>query len=144
MQNLKRIERPPLSESALQEMTRRIVAEYNPYRIILFGSRARGTEDKESDIDLYVEMDSDEPKHERRGRIRKAVDERRWPIDFIVLTPKEAAIERQMVSMLVPVIEKEGRVLYERPGPRIEVDVEEVPDEVQLWVQKAESDRIAM
>jgi predicted nucleotidyltransferase len=37
-----------------QEITRRIVAEANPVKVILLGSRARGTAQPGSDLDLLV------------------------------------------------------------------------------------------
>ena len=40
----------PLTETDLQEMTRRIVAAANPVKVMLFGSRARGR--LGSDVDL--------------------------------------------------------------------------------------------
>ena len=43
-------EYPPL----YQEITRRIVAEANPVKVILFGSQARGTAHPGSDVDLLV------------------------------------------------------------------------------------------
>jgi predicted nucleotidyltransferase len=35
-------------------MVERIVAKFHPLRIVLFGSRARGTDTPDSDIDLLV------------------------------------------------------------------------------------------
>ena len=50
-----------------------LVAEFNPARIILFGSVATGTDGPDSDIDLLVVLD-DAPMSERR---RKMVELRR-------------------------------------------------------------------
>ena len=41
-------------ESTLNEITKRIVKEADPDKIILFGSRAKGEEKKESDYDICV------------------------------------------------------------------------------------------
>jgi predicted nucleotidyltransferase len=43
-----------LTETDLQEITRRIVAAANPVKVILFGSQARGTAHPGSDLDLLV------------------------------------------------------------------------------------------
>jgi predicted nucleotidyltransferase len=43
-------------KEAIEEMVRRIVERFDPERIILFGSHARGTANPDSDIDLLVVM----------------------------------------------------------------------------------------
>jgi predicted nucleotidyltransferase len=43
-----------LTETDLQEITRRIVAAANPVKVILFGSQARGIAHPGSDLDLLV------------------------------------------------------------------------------------------
>jgi predicted nucleotidyltransferase len=47
-----------VTESLLQEITRRIVEGFDPKKVILFGSQASGTSRADSDIDLLVIMDS--------------------------------------------------------------------------------------
>lgn len=47
-------EMPPV-----EEIARRIVARFDPRRVILFGSRARGDQGAESDVDLFVEMETE-------------------------------------------------------------------------------------
>jgi predicted nucleotidyltransferase len=42
----------PLPVTLLEEMTRRLVAELQPERIILFGSYAWGAPTEDSDVDL--------------------------------------------------------------------------------------------
>ena len=53
--------RPPVTEALLAGITQRIVAAFQPDQIVLFGSYAYGAPDLESDVDLLVVMDSDEP-----------------------------------------------------------------------------------
>ena len=38
----------------LEQITRRIVEGFHPQRLILFGSRARGDERRDSDVDLLI------------------------------------------------------------------------------------------
>lgn len=51
----------PLSQedqdACVQEIVRRIVAGFNPKRVFLFGSRARGDHHPDSDVDLLVEVE---------------------------------------------------------------------------------------
>jgi len=103
-----------VDEALLQEITTRIVEHCRPRRIVLFGSRAWGTQRRDSDVDLFVEMESNESPHERRMRIRRLFQGRRWGLDLLVYTPDEIVAERAIPGTMVPVIEREGRVLYER------------------------------
>jgi hypothetical protein len=49
--------RRAITDPKLEEAARRLVDALNPRRIILFGSRARGTNRTESDYDLLVVSD---------------------------------------------------------------------------------------
>ena len=108
------LERPPIDEALIQEITRRIVEALHPHRVILFGSRARGDARPNSDIDLFIEMDSTERPYYRHGSARGALRGVRASIDVIVMTPEEVAARRNSLFSLVPIIEREGRVLFQR------------------------------
>ena len=47
-----------LQEPPIEQITRRIVEAFRPRRIVMFGSRARGTAGRDSDLDLMVEMET--------------------------------------------------------------------------------------
>ena len=110
------LECPPVDEALIQEIVRKIVAAFNPRRIILFGSRARGHERADSDIDLFIEMETNLHPIKRRTQIRELFERQWWGMDLIVKTPAEVIRERDSLISLVPDIESEGKVLYERPG----------------------------
>ena len=42
----------------IDEVTRHIADRFDPVRIVMFGSHARGDADEESDIDLFIEMET--------------------------------------------------------------------------------------
>jgi predicted nucleotidyltransferase len=111
---LKSLERPPVDEALIQEVVRKIVTAFNPHRIILFGSRARGDQRGDSDIDLFVEMETDLHPIKRRTQIRELFERQWWGMDLIVKTPDEVRRERDSLISLVSDIESEGKVLYER------------------------------
>lgn len=113
---LQPIAHPPVDQALIQEITRKIVAAFNPRRIILFGSRARGGAHPDSDVDLFIEMETNLHPVERRAKIRNLFDDQWWPMDILVYTPQEVAERRNSLVSLVPVIEREGEVLYERSG----------------------------
>jgi len=46
----------PATDRAIHAMVRRIVRQFRPERVILFGSHARGEAGPDSDVDLLVVM----------------------------------------------------------------------------------------
>ena len=103
-------------EPPIEEIVRRIVATFQPRRIVMFGSRARGDTRPDSDLDLMVEMETQDPPAQRVRGIDALFGLRRWAMDLVVYTPAELESQRQYRNSLVRVIESEGRVLYEQPG----------------------------
>lgn len=103
-----------ITEDLLVEITSKIVERFHPRRVVLFGSRARGQAHSESDVDLFVEMESDLTPPERAIAIDEIFGLRDWPLDLIVYTPQEVERYRNVHGTLMKRIESEGRVLYER------------------------------
>ena len=102
------------ADAKLNEVVRRIVAKFNPVRIILFGSRARSEPGPDSDADLLVVMPV-------RGSRRKAATEVDlslvgvdMPVDVIVVTPEDVERDRGSFGTLIRTALLEGRVLHER------------------------------
>lgn len=109
---LRTLERPPIDDALIAEITRRIVEGVNPRRVILFGSRARGDAKPNSDIDIFVEMESLESPVERHAKVRLLLRGLRASMDLIVMTPDEVAARRNSRVSMVPRIEREGKILY--------------------------------
>jgi predicted nucleotidyltransferase len=95
-------------------MARRIVAQFQPERIVLFGSYARGNAGPDSDIDLLVVMPVSGSKLDKQVEIRVALHDIRFPKDIIVVTPDEWRKQRTIPGTIVRPARLEGRVLYER------------------------------
>jgi predicted nucleotidyltransferase len=87
--------------------------EYQPEKIILFGSYARDETDEYSDLDFVLIKKTDKRFLERLIEVAKLIDNDLGDVDVFVYTPEE--FER-MIEWGNPFIErvlKEGRVLYE-------------------------------
>jgi predicted nucleotidyltransferase len=76
---------PPVTDALLADITQRIVEKFQPYKVVLFGSYAYGTPNLDSDVDLLVVMDSDEPMVQRIRRVREVAKVRFLPMDVAVL-----------------------------------------------------------
>lgn len=60
-----------ISRKKINEVINRIVNNCDPEKIILFGSQARGKQNKDSDLDIMVIKDSNLPLNKRERTIRK-------------------------------------------------------------------------
>ncbi len=100
-------------DSVLAEIVRRLVAEFAPARIYLFGSRARGDAGPDSDYDVMVLV---REQHEPGYRLAQqayrllrgvpaAVDVLVWPQDLFER-------RRTLPASFAATIEREGRTLY--------------------------------
>src|SRR5690349_17271662 len=105
-----------MHEPPIEQITRTIVNAFAPRRIVMFGSRARGTARPDSDLDLMVEMETDRSPPRRAMAIDELFGIRRWAMDVLVFTPDEVRQQRRFRNSLLNVIEREGKTLYEQPG----------------------------
>ncbi len=101
-----------ITEADLQEMAQRIAVVANPIKVILFGSRARGTARANSDVDLLVIEREPVSHHRESVRLRGLLRDFGVPIDIVVLGQAFAERYRDIPGSLVYPALKEGRVLY--------------------------------
>lgn len=99
----------------IEQVTRAIVEHFHPNRIILFGSQARGDARPDSDLDLFVEMETSARPVERMIAIDAIFGLRFWPMDLVVYTPEEVRQMRRIKGSFLNQIEAEGALLYEQP-----------------------------
>jgi predicted nucleotidyltransferase len=95
-------------------MAERIVRDYDPAKIILFGSHARGEAGLESDIDLLVVLPEVANKRQAAVAIRRILRDLPVPKDIVVTTPEEIARRGDLVGTVLRPALREGKVLYER------------------------------
>ncbi len=98
----------------IQEMVDRIVQEFDPQRIILFGSHARGDAGWDSDVDFLVVMPVEGSRRKKTTEIDRALADRKLPVDLIVVTPEHFERYRNVVGTIIYPACREGKVLYER------------------------------
>jgi predicted nucleotidyltransferase len=94
------------------EMVKRIVRQFAPERIILFGSQATGRAAPDSDVDLLVVMPLKRPKPEQELAILKALRRYTVPKDIVVTTPEDFAWRSRVPGTIERPAAREGRVLY--------------------------------
>jgi uncharacterized protein len=89
-----------------------LLKQYEPERIILFGSRARGEADAYSDYDLVVIKRTTRPFLERLQDMVPYLAEFDRPAEILVYTPEE--FEGMSEVGLGRAIHREGVIVYER------------------------------
>ena len=95
-------------------MVERIVSGFDPERIILFGSLARGDARPDSDIDLLVVLSSCEDRKAATVSIMKAVADLPVSKDILVTSTHELETRGKLASTVLCPALREGKVVYAR------------------------------
>ena len=108
-----------VTEATLERMVRAIVEEVDPEQVILFGSRARGDQHKDSDIDLIVveaePFGPERSRHQELVRLYHAITGSGVPTDVLVFSQEDVDYWRDSLNHVLARALREGKVLYERP-----------------------------
>jgi predicted nucleotidyltransferase len=103
-----------VSVELLEEIVRRIVHGVQPEKIILFGSYAFGNPTPDSDLDLLVIVNTEDRPPERTLAVSRLLRPRPFPMDILVRTPQEVAIELEKEGDFMQEVISQGMVIYER------------------------------
>jgi len=102
------------SRQVIDEIVKKIVTEYSPQKVILFGSYAYGNPDEESDLDILVIKDTDKRPIERWTDIKRILRDRNrlTSVTPIVYTPKELQERISLGDFFIQEVLEKGKVLY--------------------------------
>jgi len=103
------------SRSQITRLAEAIAASFDVDRIILFGSRARGTATKDSDADLLVVMRYAGGETEQAVAILSKTNPR-FAVDLVVRTPADTARRYRQYDPLIRDALDNGVVLYAKRG----------------------------
>ncbi|MDI6735052.1 MAG: nucleotidyltransferase domain-containing protein [bacterium] len=101
-------------KDTLVEITRRIVDEITPDKIILFGSRVKDETKQESDYDICILKRGVENRRGLEKRIYRRLFGVGVAVDVIVETPEKFEELKDKWFLIYNEIAKFGRVIYER------------------------------
>jgi predicted nucleotidyltransferase len=97
----------------LQEAVRRLVAVARPLKIILFGSRARGEAQLDSDLDLMVVLAKVQDRVAEMVRLNRALRGLVLPVELVVVSQAMFDEWAGYPGSVYAEARREGQVLYE-------------------------------
>jgi predicted nucleotidyltransferase len=102
-------------QTVIHGIVDKLVTEYAPQRVILFGSHAYGEPRPDSDIDLLIIKDTSERFLDRWVTVRHILSDphRRVALETFVLTPQELSKRLSVGDHFILEILEKGKTLYE-------------------------------
>jgi len=102
-----------VTDKIIDEVKKRLVDKFHPDQIILFGSQARGTANKHSDVDILVICPVKGSRRALTLDMYRALEGLGIAKDIVVLTKEEFERNRRISGTIARPAWLEGRVLYE-------------------------------
>jgi len=100
----------PTGLKEIKKYAQKIKKRFNPQKIILFGSYAYGKPTVNSDVDLFIIMDTKQRSIHQAVFIRKELPSP-FPLDLIVKTPKEVKKRIKEGDFFLKTVIQEGKEL---------------------------------
>lgn len=104
-----------ITPDLINYIVEKIIREIKPEKIILFGSYAKGDFDSDSDLDLFIIKDDEEPSRAIRRKIDALLRGRKFAVDLLVRKPEEVEWNfKARNPFYLYHIFRDGKVLYEK------------------------------
>jgi uncharacterized protein len=105
-----------IPQHIIHEVINKIVSDYQPEKVYLFGSYAAGNPSTNSDIDLIVVKEVGEGMNRIKmgGDIRMSLENWVYPMDILVFSPKEFEEEIQNKFTFLGMAFKKSKLMYEK------------------------------
>lgn len=111
---LKKITPPEINESMIKEIVTKIVNNFNPEKVIIFGSQVWGKPGTWSDIDILIIMNYNGTSSQVAAKVSKIARPKYVPMDILIRTPEEIDQRIKLNDHFIKRILSGGKVLYDR------------------------------
>jgi predicted nucleotidyltransferase len=103
-----------LISEVIDDAVRQLVDGFNPLKIILFGSHARGDASPDGDLDFLVVMPNGTDRRATAIEMHRRLSDLDLPKDILVTTPQEISVRGNLIGAALRLALCEGELLYER------------------------------
>lgn len=100
-------------QEEIKKITAQVIKNYQPEKIILFGSAARGDLNKDSDVDMLIIKETSEPRIDRIKKVLFSVDYN-LPFEPLIYTQRELEERKKLDDSFILEILTQGKILYEQ------------------------------
>jgi predicted nucleotidyltransferase len=102
------------AQRAIRRMVEKLITDYEPRQIILFGSYAYGDPNPDSDIDMLIVKETSERFLDRWVTVHRILTglHRSLPVEPLVLTPQELENRLAVGDQFIAEIVEKGTILY--------------------------------
>src|SRR5262245_39821836 len=111
----RRVRQARPAEKVPRDLLDPIVQYFNPQRVILFGSRARGEATPDSDIDLLVVVDDDTPPEKLTWKAGYEAHRTNRAADVFPMRAETFERDRAIANTLAAEADADGIVIYGSP-----------------------------
>jgi predicted nucleotidyltransferase len=101
-------------KNTISKIVNKIASSTHPEKIFLIGSYATNKANEDSDIDLLIVKDTNEPRHKRSIEIQKLLRGTKIPVDILVYTIEEFEKEKSVSFSFVSSAIQNAKLVYER------------------------------
>lgn len=141
-------QRTEMQNEILEQITARILSEMRPWRVVLFGSRARGDAKECSDYDIYLEIDgTDQALRAAQSTVKSLCGDIGCELDVHARRPGQIDQRRDDPGTIEWDVAREGRILYASesappitPRARVREPMPNPPHSMAEWIEAAERD----
>ncbi len=103
------------TRKVIQTMVQKLITDYSPQKMILFGSHAYGSPGPDSDIDLLIVKETSERFIDRWVTVQRILTglHPSIPVETLVLTPQEINARLAVGDQFIEEIIEKGEILYD-------------------------------
>lgn len=99
-------------DTTLDKILKKILEIITPEKVILFGSRAKGSDEKDSDYDILIIKSGIENKREISRKIYRNLLGTNASVDIIIELPEIIEKYKDSVGYIYKNILQEGKIIY--------------------------------